>query len=90
MMQTDDNLQIVKTIVTLAANLGMQVVAEGVETEEELNQLKLLRCQYAQGYLFSEPMEASEAGRFNANGAPVINSMTNLDVSELETMSFIM
>jgi diguanylate cyclase (GGDEF)-like protein len=90
MMQADDNLQIVKTIMTLAANLGMQVVAEGVETEEELNQLKLMKCQYAQGYLFAKPMDALEAGRFNENRAPVTNSRTNLAVSELETMSFTM
>lgn len=90
MMQADDNLQIVKTIVTLAANLGMQVVAEGVETEEELNHLKQLGCEYAQGFLFSEPMDALQADKFIVNGASVINSMTSLDVSELGIMSYTM
>jgi diguanylate cyclase (GGDEF)-like protein len=65
--QTDENLQIVKTIVTLAGNLGMQVIAEGVETEEQLNQLRLLKCQYAQGYLFSEPLDATGADFFILN-----------------------
>lgn len=69
MNQSDENLQIVRTIVALAGNLGMQVIAEGVETEEQLNQLKLLKCQYAQGYLFSEPMDAAEADLFILNRA---------------------
>jgi EAL domain-containing protein (putative c-di-GMP-specific phosphodiesterase class I) len=69
MNESDENLQIVRTIVTLAENLGMQVIAEGVETEEQLDQLKLLKCQYAQGYLFSEPMNALEADLFILNRA---------------------
>ena len=74
MNQTEENLQIVKTIVTLAGNLGMQVIAEGVETEEQLNQLQLLKCQYAQGYLFSEPMDAAQADLFVLNR---VNSSAN-------------
>ena len=50
MSEADENLQIVNTIITLAGNLGMQVVAEGVETEEQLDQLRALKCQYGQGY----------------------------------------
>ena len=48
MTQGDENLEIVKTIITLAGNLGMQVIAEEVETEDQLGQLRLLKCQYAQ------------------------------------------
>ena len=69
-----ENLQIVKTIVTLAGNLGMEVIAEGVETEDQLNQLKALKCQYAQGYLFSEPLEVAEAEMFIQRAAQVINA----------------
>jgi len=55
--------EIVLAIISLAHNLGMDVVAEGVETEEQLNQLRLFKCEYGQGYLFSKPMgaEATEA-----------------------------
>lgn len=69
MSDADENLQIVKTIVTLAGNLGMEVVAEGVETEDQLNLLRVLKCQYAQGYLFSEPLDVMEADLFIRNAA---------------------
>lgn len=48
--------QIVKAIVSLAHGLGMDVVAEGVETTQQLEQLKALGCEYGQGYLFSKPV----------------------------------
>lgn len=51
--------QIAQTIVMLAHNLGMQVIAEGVETTAQLRQLRSLNCQYAQGYLFSRPQAAA-------------------------------
>jgi EAL domain-containing protein (putative c-di-GMP-specific phosphodiesterase class I) len=64
----DENVEIVKTIVMLAANLGMQVIAEGVETADQLDQLKFLKCQYGQGYLFAKPLAAPDADRFLLNG----------------------
>jgi diguanylate cyclase (GGDEF)-like protein len=57
----DENTEIIRTIMTLANNLGMDVVAEGVETETHLAHLKEMRCQYAQGYLFSKPVDALAA-----------------------------
>jgi diguanylate cyclase (GGDEF)-like protein/PAS domain S-box-containing protein len=51
------NLEIVRTIVALAGNLGMHVTAEGIETAEQLAQLRALQCDYGQGYLFSKPMD---------------------------------
>jgi diguanylate cyclase (GGDEF)-like protein/PAS domain S-box-containing protein len=50
------NNEIVQTIVMLARNLGMKVVAEGVETEYQLEEVKKLNCEGAQGYLFARPM----------------------------------
>src|ERR1039458_9082369 len=50
-----DSLEIVRTIVALAHNLGMDVIAEGVETAQQLAQLKALDCEYAQGYYFGKP-----------------------------------
>lgn len=58
-----DDAEIVQTIVTLAHNLGLDVVAEGVEREEHLARLRRLGCDYAQGFLFSEPLDAVGARR---------------------------
>ena len=58
MDESNENTEIVRTIVTLARSLEMHVVAEGVETEEQLTQLRTLGCKYGQGYLFSRPMNA--------------------------------
>jgi diguanylate cyclase (GGDEF)-like protein len=51
----------VRTIVTLAHSLGMDVVAEGVETNAQLEQLQQLNCEYVQGYLFSKPVDSKRA-----------------------------
>ena len=72
----DENAEIVRTIITLANNLGMQVVAEGIETETQLAQLRALKCDYGQGYLFSRPVDAEQAtallrGRAQMNGGAV-------------------
>jgi diguanylate cyclase (GGDEF)-like protein len=53
-----DDAAMVMAIVTLAHNLRLRVVAEGVETNEQLNFLRLLRCDEGQGYLFSKPQPA--------------------------------
>lgn len=52
----DENTEIVKTVLSLAKNLGIGVVAEGVEEESQLAQLNALSCDNAQGYLFSKPV----------------------------------
>ena len=52
------HLQIVRAIVTLAHNLGLNAIAEGVETAEQLAQLRALDCELAQGYLFSKPLDS--------------------------------
>ena len=48
--------QIVKSTVAMVRKLGMKVVAEGVETAEQLNMLKEMRCDVAQGYYISKPI----------------------------------
>ena len=53
-----ENIEIVRTIVSLAENMGMEVVAEGVETLSQLTQLRNLNCKFGQGYLFSRPVDA--------------------------------
>jgi len=53
-----ENIEIVRTVISLAENMGMEVVAEGIETLSQLTQLRKLKCQYGQGYLFSRPVDA--------------------------------
>ncbi len=53
--------ELVRTITTLAANLNMGVVAEGVETEDQLERLRALRCERVQGFYFSKPVAAAQA-----------------------------
>lgn len=59
-----ENLELVRAIVTLARNLGIEVVAEGVEHDEQRLRLEALGCEYAQGFLFSRPMDSASASRF--------------------------
>jgi len=91
--QGDENVEIVKTIVMLAGNLGMQVIAEGVETEDQLQQLRLLKCQYGQGYLFSKPLAAADADMFLLNRRQLQqNNSTSvgLDLVESPNVTFAM
>lgn len=55
-----DNLILCETIISMAHNLGLQVVAEGVETTEQRGILYQLGCDYGQGYLFSKPVPPDE------------------------------
>ncbi|ABG53894.1 response regulator receiver modulated diguanylate cyclase/phosphodiesterase with PAS/PAC sensor(s) [Trichodesmium erythraeum IMS101] len=54
-------IEILRSIITLSHNLGINVVAEGVETPEQALQLQALKCEYAQGYLFSKPLDMTAA-----------------------------
>lgn len=56
-----ENTEIVRTIVTLAHNLNMNVTAEGIETETQLTQLRALNCEHGQGYFFSRPVNSKAA-----------------------------
>lgn len=57
MGEKGENIEIVETIITLAHQLGLEAIAEGVETLQQLNQLKALNCESAQGYFFSQPLD---------------------------------
>jgi diguanylate cyclase (GGDEF)-like protein/PAS domain S-box-containing protein len=59
-MSNPDNATLVETIVNMAHSLKLQVVAEGVETEEQLEFLRGLGCDFAQGFLFSRPLSAAD------------------------------
>jgi EAL domain-containing protein (putative c-di-GMP-specific phosphodiesterase class I) len=53
--------EIVRLIVMLAHSLGLKVVAEGTESEEQITELKLLNCEMAQGFLYSPPVDRKAA-----------------------------
>ena len=55
------NMEIIRTIIMLAHNLKLDVIAEGVETGEQDAQLSALGCQFAQGFYFSRPINSSDA-----------------------------
>jgi diguanylate cyclase (GGDEF)-like protein/PAS domain S-box-containing protein len=59
---TGEDTEIARTIFPMALNLHLDVVAEGIETLEQLVLLKKLQCKYGQGYYFSKPLSAHEAG----------------------------
>jgi EAL domain-containing protein (putative c-di-GMP-specific phosphodiesterase class I) len=68
-----EGLDIVKAIVEMAHSLRLEVIAEGVETDEQLRQLRELGCKYLQGFLFSRPVDgeaASESLRGDARFGP--------------------
>jgi len=60
----DGSRSIVKAILELGHSFGMEVIAEGVETDLQLISLRQLGCIYIQGYLFSRPLDADAANRF--------------------------
>lgn len=55
------NLDIVKAIISLAHNLGMETIAEGIETIAQLDRLRNLGCGYGQGYFFARPLNSTQA-----------------------------
>ncbi|HUF05201.1 MAG TPA: EAL domain-containing protein [Aridibacter sp.] len=64
MEREDSNLEIVQTIIALASSLGIKVIAEGVENEEQLQKLRSLNCGGAQGFYFSRPMNFESVREF--------------------------
>ena len=63
-------IELIRTIITLAHGLGMDVVAEGIETKSQLNQLSLLGCEWGQGFLFSKSLNTTDATQYIADFFP--------------------
>ncbi len=63
-----DYAEMVQTVVALAHTLNMQVIVEGVETEQQLRKLLLLNCDFAQGFYFAKPLVADDARELIASG----------------------
>jgi diguanylate cyclase (GGDEF)-like protein/PAS domain S-box-containing protein len=69
--EVKDNEAIIKAIIGLARNLGLRVIAEGVETADQAAFLRLHRCDFMQGYYFSEPIDQIAVGRLLTKGLKV-------------------
>ena len=66
MGQDGESLEIIRAIMTLAHSLEMDVIAEGIEAREQLEQLRSLNCEYGQGYFFSKPVDSKAAEKLLA------------------------
>jgi EAL domain-containing protein (putative c-di-GMP-specific phosphodiesterase class I) len=80
MDQDEKSGAIVKTILMLGENLGLEVVAEGIETVGQLEKLRSLGCTKAQGYLFSRPIDSEAAEQFLDSGANVFDNNPSLQL----------
>lgn len=83
------NAEIVEIIVLLARNLGMKVIAEGVETAAQVKQLIKLDCEGAQGFYFSKPMCFEEAAEFLKGKSAVETNLPERKFEEISVVSTI-
>jgi diguanylate cyclase (GGDEF)-like protein/PAS domain S-box-containing protein len=74
--ESSDDAAISRAIITLGHSLGLQVVSEGVETEEQLSYLRRQGCDAVQGYLISRPVPASQVPAMLGDNAPTSRRMT--------------
>jgi EAL domain-containing protein (putative c-di-GMP-specific phosphodiesterase class I) len=61
MTASSENREIIKTVASLATSLNLDIIAEGVETEEQLHYLRVLGCDFGQGFYFAPPLDATTA-----------------------------
>jgi diguanylate cyclase (GGDEF)-like protein/PAS domain S-box-containing protein len=80
MSESVENNEIVDTIIKLAQGLKLKVIAEGIETTEQADSLRLRQCDFGQGFLFSEPLAADAAHKLIAknSGGPNGSSVTQI------------
>ena len=74
---------IVRTIQMLGHNLNIEVIAEGIETEQQLKRLRSLGCRLGQGYLFSKPVSVEYAQKLLRDGLPDFSFTPSLETSYL-------
>ena len=81
------NPEIVQSILALAQSLSIKATAEGIETEEQLKQLRSLKCANAQGYYFSRPVNHAVATTLIANGVPLGRRKPAADRADLARLA---
>ncbi|CAN5245091.1 hypothetical protein BH20ACI1_BH20ACI1_27370 [soil metagenome] len=84
--ENGENIEIVEIIVMMARNLGMKIIAEGIENEIQLKQMKRLNCEGAQGYFFSKPMRFEDVADFLEKEIK-INTKLPADFNGVEVLS---
>jgi diguanylate cyclase (GGDEF)-like protein len=95
LMVSPEDASLVMTIIALAHNLGLKVVAEGVETEEQLRFLHLLRCDEWQGFLYSKPVPADDLKELlkqnyqNNSTLPNLNFFDSIINEEFESFQIV-
>ncbi len=80
MLESSESGELVRTVVAMAKALGLSVTVEGVETEAQLEHLKGLGCEHAQGYLFSKPLDAAAVADYMRSGGAAKDSLTQCGV----------
>jgi diguanylate cyclase (GGDEF)-like protein/PAS domain S-box-containing protein len=80
------NTELVRTIIAMAKNLDLKVIAEGVETRSQLEALKALNCESGQGYLLARPMSADELQSFLRGDTDSPIPAPGFDVSVVRTV----
>ena len=73
--EDSEDLKILDTIVSLTKSLDKKIIAEGVETKEQLDILMDLGCEYGQGYFFSKPISKDEASTLMQNITPWLSKI---------------
>jgi diguanylate cyclase (GGDEF)-like protein len=80
MTESDGTAEIVRAIAKLAQNLGMDVVAEGVETESQREQLRAFECEFGQGFYFSRPIDVDAAEALLLSCFPLVGPGTLVEI----------
>jgi EAL domain-containing protein (putative c-di-GMP-specific phosphodiesterase class I) len=70
-----DDREIVHTIVALGRKLGMTLIAEGIESQAQVDMLIAMGCLYGQGYFFSKPLSATDATALLSSEAVTVNAL---------------
>lgn len=84
MENASENGEIVRTVIALAKALDLNIIAEGIETIHQLHQLRILGCEYGQGFLFSRPVPLEEAEALLRDKGRWKNIMPNQNIPVLQ------
>jgi diguanylate cyclase (GGDEF)-like protein len=84
MEHDSDDAQIVRSTIDLGHNMGLRVVAEGIESKEAWNLLDAMGCDQGQGYLISKPMPAEQLADWVARWVPSSRSVTPINTTSQE------